>query len=81
MSRSADISTLMRRSTVLVICAVAALFMLVTGHIGWALLSGAATVAGGVVAAGRIGELNSGKARAAVAVPAVVTVLSAVAAF
>jgi hypothetical protein len=81
MSRSADISVVVRRSAIFAACAVAALIMLITGHIGWAILSGAATVGGAVVAAGSIGELRSGKARAAIATPAVVTVLGLVAAF
>ena len=81
MSRSADISTVVRRSATFAACGVAALIMLITGHIGWAILSGATTVGGAVVAAGSLGELRSGKARAAIAVPAVVAVLGLIAAF
>ncbi|MCA1983909.1 hypothetical protein [Nocardioides nematodiphilus] len=81
MSRSADISVVVRRSAALAACGLAALVMLITGHIGWAILSCAATVGGAMVAAGSIGELRSGKARAAVAVPAVVTVLGLIAAY
>jgi hypothetical protein len=81
MSRSADISVIVRRSATFAACGLAALIMLVTGHIGWAILSGAITIGGAAVAAGSIGELRSGKARAAIAVPAVVTVLGLVAAF
>ena len=81
MSRSADIAIVMRRSTALGACAVATLVLLVSGHIGWGILSGVATVGGAVVASGSLGELRSGRARAAVVVPAVVVLLSLIAAF
>ncbi|WGL51146.1 hypothetical protein P5P86_14385 [Nocardioides sp. BP30] len=81
MSRSADISTVTRRSAILGACAVATLVLLISGHIGWGILSAVATVGGGVVSAGSLGELRSGRARAAVAVPAVVALIALVAAF
>jgi hypothetical protein len=81
MSRSADISTVLRRSTALGACAVATLVLLVTGHLGWGLLSGVATAAGAIVAAGSLGRLGSGRARAAVVAPVVVVLLSLIAAF
>lgn len=81
MSRSADISTVVRRSATFVVCGVAALVMLVSGHIGWGILSGVFTVGGAMVSAGTLGELRSGKARAAVLVPLVVTLIALIAAF
>jgi hypothetical protein len=81
MSRSADISTVMRRSALFGACAVATLVMLITGHIGWGILSGAATVGGAVVSAGSLGTLRSGKARAAVVTPVAVVLLSLIAAY
>ena len=81
MSRSADISTVMRRSTMFVACGVATLVLLVAGHIGWGILSGVVTVGGAVVSAGSLGELRSGKARAAVIVPAIVVLIALIAAF
>lgn len=81
MSRSADVSTVMRRSALLGACAVATLVLLVTGHIGWGLVSGVATVVGGVVSAGSLGTLHTGKARAAVVTPVAVVLLSLIAAY
>jgi len=81
MSRSADVSTVMRRSATFVACGVATLVLLVTGHVGWGILSGVVTVGGAVVSAGSLGSLRSGKARAAVLVPLVITLIALIAAF
>ncbi|WP_017935612.1 hypothetical protein [Nocardioides sp. Iso805N] len=81
MSRSADVSTVVRRSTALGACAVASLILLVSGHVGWGILSALVTVGGGVVSAGSLGELRSGRARAAVLVPLAVVLVALIAAF
>ena len=81
MSRSADISTILRRSTAFGACAVATLVLLISGHVGWGILSGVATVGGGVVSAGSLGALRSGKARAAVLIPLAVVLIALIAAF
>jgi len=81
MSRSADVSTVLRRSTAFVGCAVATLILLVSGHVGWGILSGVVTVGGAVVSAGSLGALHSSRARTGVVVPLVVTLIALIAAF
>lgn len=81
MSRSADITSVLRRSALLVACLVAAVVMLVTGHVGWGILSGVVTIGGAVVASRSLGTLRSTKANLAVLVPAVVVIVALVAAF
>lgn len=81
MSRTANITTIMHRSLLLLACAVAAIVMLVTGHVGWGILTGAVTVGGAVSASKQLSTLHSVRANAAVVAPAVVTIIALIGAY
>lgn len=81
MSRTANITTIMHRSLLLLACAVAAIVMLVTGHVGWGILTGVVTVGGAVSASKQLSTLHSVRANAAVVAPAVVTIIALIGAY